>query len=66
MAALNSNNGQLLYKASAVAQMLNITAPTLKKLVLTGKIDCVTINGRRYFTQEAINRYIEENTKFGK
>ena len=54
--------GKLLYKSSEVAKLLGITVATLKKLVLTGKIECMTVNTHRYFTKEQILAYIKNNT----
>lgn len=59
---MDFDNGKLLYKSSEVAGMLGITVATLKKLVLTGKIQCVVMNTHRYFTKEQIKEYIEEHT----
>lgn len=56
------DNNKLLYKSSEVAKMLGITVATLKKLVLTNKINCMTVNTHRFFTKEQILDYIETNT----
>lgn len=55
-------NEKLLYKSSEVAKLLNITTATLKKLVLNGKIDAITVNTHRFFTKEAIEKFINENS----
>jgi excisionase family DNA binding protein len=55
-------SSKLLYKSSEVAKLLGVTTTTLKKLVLTGKIQCLVVNTHRYFTKEHIKEYIEKNT----
>lgn len=55
-------NEKLLYKSSEVAKLLNITTATLKKLVLSGKIEAITVNTHRFFTKSAIEKFIEENS----
>lgn len=59
---MDFNNDKLLYKSSEVAGMLGITVATLKKLVLTGKIECMTVNTHRYFTKEQVMEYIKDHT----
>lgn len=59
---MDFETGKLLYKSSEVAKLLGITVATLKKLVLTGKIECMTVNTHRYFTKEQITAYIKNNT----
>jgi len=51
-------NKKKLLKSSEVAQLLNISMATLKKYFKEGLICAIVINGRRYYTEEAINDFI--------
>ena len=53
---------KLVYKSSEVAKMLGITPATLKKLVLTNKIECMVVNTHRYFTKEQVDSYIKSTS----
>lgn len=53
---------KLVYKSSEVAKLLGITPATLKKLVLTNKIECMVVNTHRYFTREQVNNYINKSS----
>ena len=53
---------KLVYKSSEVAKMLGITPATLKKLVLTNKIECMVVNTHRYFTKEQVDNYIKSTS----
>ena len=59
---MDFDTSKLLYKSSEVAAMLGITVATLKKLVLTGKIECMTVNTHRYFTKDQVMAYIKDHT----
>lgn len=59
---MDFDSSKLLYKSSEAAKMLGLTTATLKKLTLSGKIKCVTVNTHRYYTKEQITDYINENT----
>lgn len=55
-------NDKFLYKSSEVSKILNMSSETLKKLVLSGNIDAITVNTHRYFTKDAIEKFIDENS----
>lgn len=59
---MKDNDKKILRKSTEVAQMLNISAATLKKLVMRGEIQAITINNRRYFSDEAISDFIFKHT----
>jgi excisionase family DNA binding protein len=61
MGKTDNMNTKLLYKSSEVANMLGITTATLKKLVNDNKIEAVVIRTHRYFTQEAIKKFLAES-----
>ena len=52
-----------LYKSSEVAKMFNISTATLKNHFKKGLIEAITINSHRYYTAEAIMKYIENGKK---
>ena len=59
----NKNVEKKLFKSSYVAQLFGVTPMTLKNWTRNGLIEAVTINTHRYYTQEAIDAYIERSKK---
>ena len=54
-----------LFKSSEVAKMLGITPATLKNHWKMGLIDAVIINTHRYYTMEAIHKYLNVGKEKG-
>ncbi len=52
-----------LYKSSEVAKLLGITTATLKNHYKLGLIEAITINSHRYYTQDAIDKYLKNGKK---
>lgn len=53
------NTDKKLLKSSEVAKILGISTATLKNHYKQGLIEAITINSHRYYTEDAINRYLE-------
>lgn len=54
-----------LFKSSEVAKMLGITPATLKTHWKLGLIDAVIINTHRYYTMDAIKKYLDDGKRKG-
>lgn len=61
----NKNQKKLL-KTREVCQQLGINPATLKAHFKAGLIEAITINTHRYYTQEAIDKYLENGKKNSK
>lgn len=59
----NTIGSRQLYKSSEVAKLLGISIATLKNHYKAGLISAITINGHRYYTQEAIDKYLENGKR---
>lgn len=55
------DNKNKIYKSSEVCELLKCSMAGLKNWWKQGKIEAIVINGRRYYTEQAIENFINSH-----
>lgn len=54
---------KMVFTAPEVAQMLNVSRPTIYKLLKNGELPSLRLGGRRYVPVEALNNLLQSASK---